>query len=33
MENDESLADTLLDLAGYSILGLKYLEEHENEDN
>ena len=29
-ENDESLEDTLLDLAGYSILGLKYLEEHEN---
>lgn len=30
-ENDESLEDTLLDMAGYSILGLKYLEEHENE--
>lgn len=30
-ENDESLEDTLLDLAGYSILGLKYLKEHENE--
>lgn len=28
-ENDESLKDTLLDLAGYSILALKYLEEHE----
>ena len=28
-ENDESLEDTLLDLAGYSILGLKYLKEHE----
>lgn len=27
-ENDESLEDTLLDMAGYSILGLKYLEEH-----
>lgn len=32
-ENDESLEDTLLDLAGYSILGLKYLKEHENETN
>ena len=32
-ENDESLEDTLLDLAGYSILGLKYLEEHKNEKN
>ena len=32
-ENDESLEDTLLDMAGYSILGLKYLEEHENESN
>ncbi|WP_297949655.1 nucleotide modification associated domain-containing protein [uncultured Lactobacillus sp.] len=32
-ENDESLEDTLLDLAGYSILGLKYLKEHENEGN
>lgn len=30
-ENDESLQDTLLDMAGYSILGLKYLKEHENE--
>ena len=30
-ENDESLADTLLDMAGYSILGLKYLKEHKNE--
>lgn len=30
-ENDESLEDTLLDLAGYSILGLKYLKEHKNE--
>lgn len=30
-ENDESLEDTLLDLAGYAILGLKYLEEHKNE--
>ena len=30
-ENDESLEDTLLDLAGYSILGLKYLKEHEDE--
>lgn len=29
-ENDESLQDTLLDMAGYSILGLKYLKEHEN---
>ena len=28
-ENDESLEDTLLDMAGYSILALKYLEEHE----
>lgn len=28
-ENDESLEDTLLDMAGYSILGLKYLKEHE----
>lgn len=28
---DESLEDTFLDLAGYSILGLKYLKEHENE--
>ena len=32
-ENDESLEDTLLDMAGYSILGLKYLEEHKNEKN
>lgn len=36
-ENDESLEDTLLDMAGYSILALKYLEEHkkelENENN
>ena len=30
-ENDESLEDTLLDMAGYSILGLKYLKEHKNE--
>lgn len=30
-ENDESLEDTLLDMAGYSILGLKWLKEHENE--
>lgn len=30
-QNDESLEDTLLDMAGYSILGLKYLEEHKNE--
>lgn len=30
-ENDESLEDTLLDMAGYSILALKYLEEHEND--
>lgn len=29
-ENDESLEDTLLDMAGYSILGLKYLEEHKD---
>ena len=29
-ENDESLEDTLLDMAGYSILGLKWLKEHEN---
>lgn len=28
---DESLKDSFLDLAGYSILGLKYLKEHENE--
>ncbi|MCT3423914.1 DUF1599 domain-containing protein [Lactobacillus helveticus] len=32
-KNDESLEDTLLDMAGYAILGLKYLEEHENESN
>lgn len=32
-ENDESLEDTLLDMAGYAILGLKYLKEHENEGN
>ncbi len=32
-ENDESLEDTLLDMAGYAILGLKYLEEHKNENN
>ena len=30
-ENDESLEDTLLDTAGYAILALKYLKEHENE--
>ena len=30
-ENDESLEDTLLDMAGYAILGLKYLKEHEDE--
>ena len=29
-ENDESLEGTLLDLAGYSILGLRWLKEHEN---
>lgn len=29
-ENDESLQDTLLDMAGYSILALKYLKEHKN---
>lgn len=29
-ENDESLEDTLLDMAGYSILALKYLEEYKN---
>lgn len=28
--NDESLEDTLLDMAGYSILALKYLKEHED---
>ena len=32
-ENDESLEDTLLDMAGYSIFGLKYLEEDKNESN
>lgn len=32
-ENDESLEDTLLDMAGYSILGLKWLKEHKNETN
>lgn len=32
-ENDESLEDTLLDMAGYSILGLKYLKEHKDESN
>lgn len=30
-ENDESLEDTLLDNAGYSILALKYLKEHKKE--
>lgn len=30
-ENDESLQDTLLDMAGYSILALKYLKEHKND--
>lgn len=30
-ENDESLEDTLLDMAGYSILSLKYLNEHKEE--
>lgn len=30
-ENDESLEDTLLDNAGYSILALKYLKEHKDE--
>lgn len=29
-QNDESLEDTLLDMAGYSILSLKYLKEHKN---
>ena len=29
-ENDESLEDTLLDMAGYSILGLKYFKEHKD---
>lgn len=32
-ENDESLLDTLLDNAGYSILAYKYLKEHENANN
>lgn len=32
-ENDESLEDALLDMAGYSILALKYLEEHKDESN
>ena len=27
----DSLEDTLLDMAGYAILGLKYLKEHESE--
>lgn len=31
MESHESLEDTLLDLAGYSILGLKWLKEYEDE--
>lgn len=30
-ENDESLADTLEDLAGYAILTLKYIKENKNE--
>lgn len=30
-QNDESLEDTLLDMAGYSILSLKYLDEHKKE--
>lgn len=30
-QNDESLEDTLLDMAGYSILSLKYLKEHKKE--
>lgn len=30
-ENDESLEDTLLDMAWYSILALKYLKEYKNE--
>lgn len=30
-ENDENLEDTLLDMAGYSILALKYLEEHRDD--
>lgn len=32
-ENDESLEDTLLDMAGYSILALKYLKEYQNENS
>ena len=32
-ENDESLEDTLLGMAGYAILGLKYLKEDENENS
>ena len=32
-ENDESLEDTLLDLAGYAVLGIKYLKEHKDELN
>lgn len=32
-ENDESLEDTLLDNAGYSILALKYLKEHKENEN
>ena len=32
-ENDESLEDTLLDLAGYAVLGLKYVKEHEDKLN
>lgn len=30
---DESIKDTLLDLAGYSILALKYLDEHKKGQN
>lgn len=30
-QNDESLEDTLLDMAGYSILALKYLKEHRDD--
>ena len=30
-ENDESLEDTLLDIAGYGISALRYLHEHKNE--
>ena len=30
-ENDESLEDTLLDMAGYSMLALRYLKEHKDE--